>query len=107
MIGLVMSTAEYIARKLQCFVLIMITFGCTSIEILNLVSLKINHVNNQLSNILIVMSVYEYIRTVDSYEPSLREYPAKVAWAILSLISFLSTDFVVSAFGVWSHKHAI
>jgi len=27
--------------------------------------------------------------------------------AILSLISFLSTDFVLSAFGVWSHKHAI
>ena len=27
--------------------------------------------------------------------------------AILSLISFLSTDFVSSAFGVWSHKRAV
>ena len=31
----------------------------------------------------------------------------QLSWAILSLISFLSTDFVLSAFGVWSHKRAI
>jgi len=31
----------------------------------------------------------------------------QLSCAILSLISFLSTDFVLSAFGVWSHKRAI
>ena len=31
----------------------------------------------------------------------------QLSCAILSLISFLSTDFVSSAFGVWSHKYAI
>jgi len=31
----------------------------------------------------------------------------QLSCAILSLISSLSTDFVLSAFGVWSHKRAI
>jgi len=31
----------------------------------------------------------------------------QLSCAILSLISFLSADFVLSAFGVWSHKRAI
>ena len=31
----------------------------------------------------------------------------QLSCAILSLISFISTDFVLSSFGVWSHKRAI
>ena len=41
-----------------------------------------------------------------AYLPVFTQFnPAR--YFILSLISFLSTDFVSSTFGVWSHKHAI